>query len=91
MIAVQTAHSLFSPPDLAVALNGRFVTSTTDSCGLHRSFINDTYWVRANGQTFYFRVYQAGWRTPAQAVAEMEIVEQLAEAGAAIRPSAEIS
>lgn len=91
MIAVQTAHSLLSPPGLAVALDGQFSIPTIDDCGLHRSFINDTYWVRASGQMFYFRVYQAGWRTTAQAAAEMEIVEQLAAFGAAVaRPVSRI-
>lgn len=84
MISVRAAHSLFSPRDLAKALEGRFVLPPIDACGLYRSFVNDTYWVRAGGETFYFRVYQAGWRTAAQAAAEMEIIERLAVLGASV-------
>jgi Ser/Thr protein kinase RdoA (MazF antagonist) len=82
---VRAAHSLFDTEALRQGLAGVFQgLPTFDACRFFRSFINDTYQLEAAGRLYYLRVYQAGWRTAAQAASEMAIIEATAARGGSV-------
>ncbi len=79
---LRAAHSIFDGESLRARLDGLFEgVPAFDACGFFRAFVNDTYQLRAAGRTYYLRVYQAGWRTLAQARSEMAIIEAIAARG----------
>ncbi len=51
------------------------------SCLFLHKGLNDTYIVHARRQTYYLRVYRAGWRTRAEIDAELELLNYLHRRG----------
>lgn len=79
---LRAAHSIFDTEALRTRLSGLFEgLSDFEACRFFRSFVNDTYQLEAGGRLYYLRVYQAGWRTLAQARSEMALIEAVAARG----------
>jgi len=55
-------------------------------CRLHHRGLNDTYKVesKAEGETYFLRVYRAGWRSRDEIEAELAILLHLAQEGASV-------
>jgi len=75
--------------DLSGWLVSRYALPCPCTCSLLRSYTNDVYEVRSNGQRFVLKVYGASWRTQSEIEYEVSLLQHLRARG--VRTAAPIA
>ena len=78
--ALAATDSSLSPTFLIDHILNRYALGAISRCRLHSRGLNDTYKVESQlGDTYYLRVFRAGWRTRAAIQAEIEVLLHLGQ------------
>jgi Ser/Thr protein kinase RdoA (MazF antagonist) len=81
---IPIAHSLPDPAALGEAVARAYRLPAPVRCTLVSPGVNDTYQVDAGGETLFYRVYRAGWRTRSDIEFELELLRHLEREGVAV-------
>lgn len=79
---VLVSHSLLDPNGLLDMVAGAYdLPAAPLTCELASTGVNDTYHVAVGSKSFYYRVYRAGWRSPADIGFELDLLRHLDRCG----------
>jgi len=79
--AVAVSHSTFAPDSLAEHVAQMYPLQRPIRCALVSPGVNDTYRVLSGADSFYYRVYRAGLRSPSDIEYEIDLLRHLAGKG----------
>lgn len=72
-----TQNSTLSSQALLRFLSTRYALASPLICSFFHRGVNDTYLVSTGSDTFFLRVYRAGWRTRSEITAEVKLLNYL--------------
>lgn len=79
------AHSILSPQALAAEVLPRFGVDSRSDVQYFQAGFNDTYRVETrDGKVYFLRVYRHGWRTRADALYELDVLDHLRRKGVSV-------
>jgi Ser/Thr protein kinase RdoA (MazF antagonist) len=80
-------RSLPTPAAIAAAVAHAYPIAEPRECVLWRSFTNDVYRLTTHTAVYFLKLYGPGWRSAAEILWEIELLQHLAARGVAVAPA----